>query len=765
VYQFHALFLDFLRMRAGDTLPPAELGQLVERSARALESMPDVDAAMALWLGHGRWDEARRLILAQAESHSRSGRRQTLLRWIETIPEALREDDSWLVYWLGRAQLPTGPETGTRTLEHALRLFRAHGDPAGALDCLTTLVGGAFLGFHALEAMDGWLDDFLAEIERSAGFASAEAELRILGVLCTTLFHARPWHPMTEPVYRRVEALLPQCADPEIALGAAMGALVVSGLCGDFEVGDRVAALSISLASRDEASPSEAAWCFGQVAWLRFQEARYDDALECLARGLAIADANGLRVVRLALTLWRFTFEFRAIRWPVASATLAEAEAMPGHRQPMHAAQLALFRARRARQQGHRSDAIALALHSHALAQRVGSRLQEVVIGLSAADVLLDADQPDAARPLLAHVRTVVDRAPIYACFRAAMTLGEARLASVEGDGAATLEQLRQALALAREGSSRYYLRFLDWSMVPLFRLALEEGIEVDLVHDVIRKMRLKPPADAPDRWPWPIRIVTLGRFDVQVNGRSLAFPGKLPRKTLLLLKAIVAFGGHDVPEQTLCDALWGDEDGDAAVNALSITVLRLRKLLGTTEAIVHQGGRTSLNPDLCWVDARAFDKRAISGMPATLETLDLYAGAFLRDDPGEAWSVAPRERLRGRFIDLLSGCSAALESCGDIASAIRCYLRGIEADPVVEAFHQGLMRCYEQLGRRTEAISAYRRMKQTLSVVLGVPPSEASRRLYQRLLVEQAAEGDAPAESAQILTLAPRKAATPRRD
>ena len=96
-----------------------------------------------------------------------------------------------------------------------------------------------------------------------------------------------------------------------------------------------------------------------------------------------------------------------------------------------------------------------------------------------------------------------------------------------------------------------------------------------------------------------PVRILTLGRFEAQINGEKLEFSRKLPRKTLLLLKAIVALGGHDVPEEALCDALWRDEEGDAARNALSITVLRLRKLLGSNESVIHQGGKVSLNPEI----------------------------------------------------------------------------------------------------------------------------------------------------------------------
>ena len=278
--------------------------------------------------------------------------------------------------------------------------------------------------------------------------------------------------------------------------------------------------------------------------------------------------------------------------------------------------------------------------------------------------------------------------------------------------------------------------------MPRLFALALDQGIEVDLVQDIIRMFRLKPPHDAPDKWPWPVRIVTLGRFGVQVNGEPLEFSRKLPRKTLLLLKAIVAFGGRDVPEQALCDALWGDEEGDAARNALSITVLRLRKLLGSNESVLQQGGKVSLNRELCWVDAWVFEARPADAESASRKVLNLYGGTFLPEDVDASWSVPARERLRGKFIHALSAHGAVLESQSDEAGALQCYLRGIDADPIVESFHQGLMRCYERMGKRTEAFSAYRRLKHTLSVVLGVPPSDATQRLFQGMLQRQTEEG-----------------------
>ena len=123
-------------------------------------------------------------------------------------------------------------------------------------------------------------------------------------------------------------------------------------------------------------------------------------------------------------------------------------------------------------------------------------------------------------------------------------------------------------------------------------------------------------------------------------------------------------------------------------------------------------------------------------------KTLDLYGGNFLPDDLDESWSVTARERLRGKFIHALSSHGAVLEGDGNPSAAIQCYVRGLDADQIVESFHQGLMRCYERLGRPSEAFSVYRRLRDTLSVILGVPPADETNRLFQDMLERQSAEG-----------------------
>ena len=92
------------------------------------------------------------------------------------------------------------------------------------------------------------------------------------------------------------------------------------------------------------------------------------------------------------------------------------------------------------------------------------------------------------------------------------------------------------------------------------------------------------------------------------------------------------------------------------------------------------------------------------------------------------------RERLRVKFVRTVQVLGRELESAGLHDQAIGLYLRGIEADDLVEPFYQGLMRTYRALGRRAEAASTYRRLRQTLSVTLGMQPGQESQRLFDEL-------------------------------
>jgi ATP/maltotriose-dependent transcriptional regulator MalT len=540
IYQFHALFREFLKARAHVAI--SDVNALMVRSARELESHGDAAAAVDLYLAASSWEVAVDSVLREAGALLVSGRRQTLVRWIGALPRSEALKSPRLLYWLGSAQVQTEPQAAIRTLREALDCFDASRDREGTILCLTALLNAAFIGFIALDAMEGWLDRLLQEMDNEVVFSSPDEELRVWGVLCSALFWIRPWHPWTESAAAKVEALLPYGRDPTLALTAAARALATTTFNGQFDCGDRVAAATRHLVDAPAASPTEAAWWLVNAGFLRFFEARYDESLDLMHQADRIADGNGIRKSFVMAVFHRCAVEFRVLGWGVASQTLADMEALlPQARYPMAEAMLYLLKARRAYAFGRHAEAAELAEIAEVATLRIGSRYQEMLFGLIVADLLLGDGRIARASVLLARSRSLIQRAPAFDCWRGALAFIEAYGALAAGNRDAATHALRSALALAKDGKRRYYLRHFECAMPALFSLALEQGIEVAFVRDLIAMFRLKPPQPCPANWPWPVRIRTLGTFQVEVDGSPLEFSRKLPRKTLLLLKAIVA--------------------------------------------------------------------------------------------------------------------------------------------------------------------------------------------------------------------------------
>jgi pentatricopeptide repeat protein len=178
-------------------------------------------------------------------------------------------------------------------------------------------------------------------------------------------------------------------------------------------------------------------------------------------------------------------------------------------------------------------------------------------------------------------------------------------------------------------------------------------------------------------------------------------------------------------------DALWSDEDGAAAREACKIALHRLRKLLGNPNTVQVEDGRVSVNPREVWVDANAFEQAADTGADSG-RIEGLYQGQFLPEEREAPWALSPRERLRGKFIRHVAREGLRLEQAGDLDAAASWYQRGIDADDLAEEFYQGLIRCHIKRGRHADAMTVYRRLRQILSVTLGISPSRESEGLFR---------------------------------
>jgi DNA-binding SARP family transcriptional activator len=329
--------------------------------------------------------------------------------------------------------------------------------------------------------------------------------------------------------------------------------------------------------------------------------------------------------------------------------------------------------------------------------------------------------------------------------------LAKSLFALDQGEEVPALTSLREALGLGREEGYLNTFIYQPSTMARLCEKALEANIEVEYVQDLIWKRHLtpeKPPLHL-ENWPWPLKIYTLGRFELFKDGKPIQFSRKVQQKPLSLLKALIAFGGEEVREDKLGDTLWPDADGDAAHHSFEMTLHRLRKLIGHENAIQYREGRVTLDPEYCWVDVWAFE-HILGGVGGkqreelnettvlpTQKAIKLYRGPFLAGEVEQSWMVSIRGRLRRKFLRNVSWLGHYWEQNENWKKAVECYEQGLEVDDLAEELYRHLIICYQKLGRKAEALSVYSRCKKTLSVALGIEPSSETKALYQKILNE----------------------------
>jgi DNA-binding SARP family transcriptional activator len=244
-----------------------------------------------------------------------------------------------------------------------------------------------------------------------------------------------------------------------------------------------------------------------------------------------------------------------------------------------------------------------------------------------------------------------------------------------------------------------------------------------------------------------PVRIYTLGRFSVQLNGTPLSLSQTRHQRPLEMLQALIAFGGRDVHAEILSQALWPDADGDDAQNSFDVTLHRLRRVFGIKDVITLRDRRVSLNNQLAWVDAWTFERLVNHGErllsraqdPVISQQLarcgerllNLYNGAFLEREAARYWVLTLRERLRSKLLRHLLDTGRVWEQAGDWETAIRLYHKGLEVDPLTEALYQRLMVCYRDTQRRAEGLATFHQCRKLLAEQLQIPPAQQTLEIF----------------------------------
>jgi LuxR family maltose regulon positive regulatory protein len=738
-YQYHDLFRSFLLAQLEAQVAPQELRELQRRAGALLEQGGHVDHAIRLYLQVQDWADARRTLQQAATSLLMQNRTESLREWIEALPPEFAADP-WMDYWLGAATARLAPPAARAPLTRAWKALEDSNDIVlKRLVCADMILTFAF-EYSDFAPLDYWGAAMLQLLEQEVPFLHAAGELHVLNACLFALGQRMPRAAEMQRLSTRVLELIDRAdIPPDLAIVAAGFQLVQHFSLGTLREGAAIVRRLEALLQKPGLSAIAVTMTHMQLGHMALRCGEHERARVALKQGQEVARANALNLPMM-LVFSNLGLAFEALQ----RGDLAQAEQF---RKAMEQAtvpdrkidQIGMLRVRTwiACHRGQWDVACALAEKHLGLANEYGLFVVLIECHMLQAYLCAQTQRTAQLEGVLAQVESLLE-GTAYAHFRYQVDMARAYHALLAGNREQCHAALARGLAGSRADECKFMLRMQPLVLPRLLGEALAAGIDTGYARQLIAELAVAPPPEPVESWPWPIRIHTLGKFEVQRQDAPLEFSRKAPKKTLALLKVLIAEGGTNVREQRFLDALWSDEEGDVQARSLTATLHRLRGLLGDNEAIQQVGGTLSLNPARVWVDALALDERIGGSSQVSAEwLLGLYRGTFLREDEAEPWSVTTRERLRSRFIHALGVETGRLEREGRFDLAIECYLRGIDADPVIEPFYQGLMRCYAASGRRAEAVAAYRRVKHILSVALSLKPSPATEKLHQSLRLD----------------------------
>jgi len=241
------------------------------------------------------------------------------------------------------------------------------------------------------------------------------------------------------------------------------------------------------------------------------------------------------------------------------------------------------------------------------------------------------------------------------------------------------------------------------------------------------------------------VRIRLLGGFGVDREGQPVDARAWRLRKARTLVKMLALTRDQRLHRDVLLEALWPDRSQLSAVNNLHQALYVARRVLAGDEP---GNGLLELRDDfvvlladgLVEVDVRTFERLAALGRTSG-DLADLraaaaaYTGDLLPEDRFEDWAVRPREELRESFADLLVDLADAAAEAGHDVEALDALQRALAIDPLQERAVRSLMRRHAAMGRSSEALAQYERLRVDLRTTYGTDPDPETQRVYRDLL------------------------------
>ena len=243
------------------------------------------------------------------------------------------------------------------------------------------------------------------------------------------------------------------------------------------------------------------------------------------------------------------------------------------------------------------------------------------------------------------------------------------------------------------------------------------------------------------------LNIRLMGTPEIHIaSGVPAALPLNHLKARALLFYLSAAGGTHT--RDHLATLLWSEAGSSEAHHSLRTSLYHLRQALqavGAESALVSDGEMLGLSADAYECDVIEFRRLLVEGDEVSLsEAVALYRGPFLQgfnltDAPVfDDWVQLEHSRLSQACFEALNHLSDVAESHEDWTLSLRCTLRMLQIDPLVEAAQQRSMRLHLRLGEVGQAFRQYHQFEDQLKQELGLAPSPETSALLSEILRQQ---------------------------
>ena len=749
IYQYHPLFREFLLSRAKETLSAESLSILFSRAAKLLEESGQIESAVPLLYDVSDWNGLVRLISKHAPHMLEQGRHRPLEDWLNSLPIEILENDPWLLYWMGECHLPFNPSRSKGFFEKAFEKFKGQKNTAGMFLAWSELVFSIWMESKDFSLLDHWilvLEELMDEVKE---FPSEEIGLRVASNMLLIIVTRQLWHSKLEAWAEMALSLAGACPNIFDRMNALFRVAFYRIFFGELKKAMVAIDLLRQLSQTPNAPPLTLIMArVMEVLYYRYA-GMHKECLQSVSEGLELSQKTGVHGFDYWLLIYALASALNVRDYKTVQEFIVKIDSVVNTFTIWSKSTYHLMRIREALSRKDIGQACSHVEMASELINNVKSTLSIVFLDVARAHVMHELGRHKEAEDHLSNAFSIVSKSSNnYMKFL--ILLAKARFAFDEKDEATGLSSLREGFALGREGG--FIETYIDEPAVMsmLCAKALEAGIEIEYVHDFIRKRNLNTerPKLLLENWPWPLKIYTLGRFEILKDGEPVQFSRKVQQKPLSMLKALIAFGGKDVREDQIMDALWPEADGDMAHQSFSTNLHRLRQLLGYEKAIQRQENKVTLDDRYCWVDVWAFtsilnradaqwkEGRLDDAIQLMEKAIYIYKGPFLAQEIEKTWKISLNELLRSKFLRSIEKLGQYWQETDQWEKALDYYLKGLEVDDLAEEFYQGLINCYHYLGRIADARKVYQRYRKTFSA-LGFEPSAKIEALYPKILVE----------------------------